>query len=181
MNEKCGGWPFCLLRRRDTRARCGQPRPNSVLATSAETAPSGTLRPQVNSTTCSSCSAWVATAPARTTSSWSVFTPSAPPLSRRALLHACDSLTHLLHAGGLRGSWFLQLGDIPAAHRAEGQVPEPHLHDPRQPREPADHAGVRLLRRVPAELWHGGGVEVLHAGALPHALRLVPGPEPTCT
>lgn len=47
---------------------------------------------------------------------------------------------------------FLFSGPLPAAH-----------HNPqREPREQTDHAGVRLLRRVPEEIRQRQRVEVLH-------------------
>jgi len=45
-----------------------------------------------------------------------------------------------------------------------GAVPRPHHAHPRQPRVAADHAGVRLLRRVPAQVRQRERVAVLHGG-----------------
>lgn len=43
-----------------------------------------------------------------------------------------------------------------------GTLPAAHHNPPREPREQTDHAGVRLLRRVPEEIWQCQRVEVLH-------------------
>lgn len=43
-----------------------------------------------------------------------------------------------------------------------GSLPRAHHHPAREPREPADHAGVRLLRRVPPQVRQRQRVEVLH-------------------
>lgn len=43
-----------------------------------------------------------------------------------------------------------------------GAVPGAHHHPEGQPREPADHTGVRLLRRVPAQVRQRQRLEVLH-------------------
>mmetsp|Transcript_31853 Transcript_31853/g.82464 ORF Transcript_31853/g.82464 Transcript_31853/m.82464 type:complete len:248 (-) Transcript_31853:131-874(-) len=64
--------------------------------------------------------------------------------------------------GRLRGPRLPQRGDGHPAGRAQGAPQGPHHHPARQPREPADHAGVRLLRRVPAQVWQRQGLAVLH-------------------
>mmetsp|Transcript_48233 Transcript_48233/g.114775 ORF Transcript_48233/g.114775 Transcript_48233/m.114775 type:complete len:257 (-) Transcript_48233:24-794(-) len=74
--------------------------------------------------------------------------------------------------GRLRGPRVLLSGDVPTAAGAESAVPRPDHSDPGQPREPADHPGVRVLRRVPAQVRVGERVALLHGGVrLPLALR----------
>ena len=52
----------------------------------------------------------------------------------------------------LRRSRLLLRRDLPPPPGPQGPLPRPHHPDPRQPREPADHPGLRLLRRVPAQV-----------------------------
>ena len=52
----------------------------------------------------------------------------------------------------LRRSGLLLRRDLPPPPGPQGPLPRPHHVDPRQPREPADHPGLRLLRRVPAQV-----------------------------
>ena len=69
---------------------------------------------------------------------------------------------HQIHFHGrLCGSRLLQRRVYRAVPRFEGALPRPHHAAPRQPRGTPDHAGVRFLRRVHAEVRKHERVEVL--------------------
>ena len=59
--------------------------------------------------------------------------------------------------GDVRG---IALSSVPVA--VSGEVSRPDHADPWQPREPSDHAGVRLLRRVSAQVRLHHRVAILH-------------------
>mmetsp|Transcript_820 Transcript_820/g.1788 ORF Transcript_820/g.1788 Transcript_820/m.1788 type:complete len:213 (+) Transcript_820:1114-1752(+) len=62
----------------------------------------------------------------------------------------------------LRRPWLLQCRNFPSPPRVEGTISRPHHPHPWQPREPTDHPGLRLLRRVPPQVWQRQRLEVLH-------------------
>ena len=70
--------------------------------------------------------------------------------------------------GRLRRPRLLLGGDLPAAARAQSALPGPHHAHPGQPRVAPDHSGLRLLRRVPAQVRLDLGVAVLHRGVRLH-------------
>ena len=71
--------------------------------------------------------------------------------------------------GRLRGPRVLLGRDGHARGGPQGSLPRPRHHHPRQPREPADHAGVRLLRRVHEEVRTRGDLESVHRPVRLHA------------
>ena len=64
--------------------------------------------------------------------------------------------------GRLCGPRIQQRRDDDAAAAAESALPAQDHAAPGQPREPANHAGLRLLRRVPAQVRQLQPVAVLH-------------------
>ena len=68
----------------------------------------------------------------------------------------------LLVHGRLRGSRLLLGGDCDPARGTQGPLQGPHHHTAWQPRIPTDHTSVRLLWRVPAQVWQRQCVEIFH-------------------
>mmetsp|Transcript_14055 Transcript_14055/g.33208 ORF Transcript_14055/g.33208 Transcript_14055/m.33208 type:complete len:271 (-) Transcript_14055:229-1041(-) len=96
--------------------------------------------------------------------------PRAVPRPARALPHGRRVPRDELHLHGrLCRPRVQQCRDDDAAAPAQGSVPAPDHAAARQPRVAADHAGLRLLRRVPAQVRERQPMEVLY-----RALRLVP-------
>ena len=87
-------------------------------------------------------------------------TTSGPP---RALPDRRARARHKLPLHGrLRRPGLPLGGDGDAARRAQSAAPRPGDDPARQPRVEADHAGLRLLRRVPAQVRHRQRLEALH-------------------
>ena len=65
-------------------------------------------------------------------------------------------------AGRLCGPGIQQRGDDHVASPSESEISPSHNAPSRKPREPADHTGLRVLRRMPAQVPEREPVEVLH-------------------
>lgn len=76
--------------------------------------------------------------------------------------HSLETFTYLLL---LKARYFsLCVCLHAAAYAAAFQVPQQDHPAARQPREPTDHTGVRILRRGAAEVWQPQRLEVLLRG-----------------
>lgn len=72
-------------------------------------------------------------------------------------LKVCDFLYDIVERSRIASSMFLTRVRCPS-----GALPRPNNVDQGEPRVPADHPGLRLLRRVPAQVRLSHRVEILH-------------------
>ncbi|KAK5276366.1 hypothetical protein LTR16_011331, partial [Cryomyces antarcticus] len=62
----------------------------------------------------------------------------------------------------LRRPWLLLRRDRYPSRRSQNSIPPAHHHPAWQPRVASNHASLRLLRRVPAQIRQRECLEVLH-------------------
>ena len=89
---------------------------------------------------------------------------SAPTICFFRNLPSTAPVLHSRHHGrrATCGPGIQQRGDDHVASPSESEISPSHNAPSRKPREPADHTGLRVLRRMPAQVREREPVEVLH-------------------